>query len=266
MTEPIKPPLRLSYSAIASYLNCPRCYFLKQVLGLEDRPYSQRDIGTIVHESLERFYREWRDADAEGRTRPGLKELDELGRRTFFRKWPKSDPVDDAQMKQIRAQLHLAYQQLHSDLDHIVDVELKVETPYECDACTHTLVAKIDRVDQLVETGGWRIIDYKTGKARKPLLEPGNKDLQMGIYAMALSHHLRAGRAAMPLFEAEPETVTGVAEYWLLATGQRGTIALSELDMTAIRARIDEAIRGILAGRFEAKGKDCYGDCEFLGP
>lgn len=262
---PIEPPLHLSFSAVSAYLNCPRCYFLKQILRLEDRPYAQRDIGNVVHEALERFYREWRDADADGRTRPGLKELEELGQRTFFRKWPKSDPVDDAQMKQVKAQLRLAYEQLHSDHDHVVDVELKLEAPYECDGRRHTLVAKIDRVDQLAETGGWRIIDYKTGKARKELLEPGNRDLQMGIYALALSHHLRAGPEALPLFEGEPDVVSGVAEYWLLSTGQRGRLSLSEIDYEAIRSSIDRAVRGILAGEFEQKGEKCYGDCEFLG-
>lgn len=263
---PIEPPLHLSFSAVNAYLNCPRCYFLKQVLRLEDRPYAQRDIGNVVHEALERFYREWRDADADGRTRPGLKELEELGQRTFFRKWPKSDPVDDAQMKQIKAQLRLAYEQLHSDQDHVVDVELKLEAPYECDGRRHTLVAKIDRVDQLAETGGWRIIDYKTGKAKKELLEPGDKDLQMGIYALALSHHLRAGPEALPLFEGEPDVVSGVAEYWVLSTGQRGRLSLAEIDFEAIRASIDRAARGILAAEFEQKGEKCYGDCEFLGP
>jgi hypothetical protein len=65
------------------------------------------------------------------------------------------------------------------------------------------------------------------------------------------------------LAPAPGEIPTGRAEYWMLATGERGVIDLARLDLKKTRKRIDEAIRGMLAGDWP-RGKDCDGLCEWL--
>jgi hypothetical protein len=74
----------------------------------------------------------------------------------------------------------------------------------------------------------------------------------MGIYAMAL-------KANFPDWDG-----TGEAQYWLLATGERGVLDLSKLKLDKVQAVINEAITNMLEGKFD-KGKSCSGDCEFLG-
>ena len=109
-----------------------------------------------------------------------------------------------------------------------------------------------DTMPNLLPDGGYRIVDYKTSlRPTKKHLTPEADDLQMGVYAMALEHLMGA-------------PVKGVAEYWLLATGQRGSISLEEIDVTAVRAVIDEAARGMLTGAFDRKDK-CEGPCGLLG-
>ncbi|MFI4894127.1 MAG: PD-(D/E)XK nuclease family protein, partial [Phycisphaerales bacterium JB058] len=83
--------------------------------------------------------------------------------------------------------------------------------------------------------------------------EPKKDDLQLGIYAMAL-----AAKLGMPIDE-----LSGSAEYWLFATGERGVIGLDEIDHKKVRKAIDKAIEGILAGDF-APNKGCGGQCELL--
>jgi RecB family exonuclease len=118
------------------------------------------------------------------------------------------------------------------------------------------MIAKIDRIDQVTladGTAGFRIVDYKTGHASKALLEPGPKDLQLGLYALALRQEYG-------------EDLAGTAEYWLFSTGERGVLELSAVDEAGVRKQIDKVVAGILAGDFE-KGPKCEGQiCDFLGP
>jgi hypothetical protein len=62
----------------------------------------------------------------------------------------------------------------------------------------------------------------------------------------------------------------GSAEYWVLSTGQRGRLDLASLDYQKVKARIDEAIDGMAAGRFprgKPAGGGCWGLCLALaGP
>ncbi|MEO0717187.1 MAG: hypothetical protein AAFY58_09400, partial [Planctomycetota bacterium] len=74
-------------------------------------------------------------------------------------------------------------------------------------------------------------------------------DLQLGIYAMAVA-------------ERFPDAA-GVAEYWVLSTGQRGTITLDDLKLDRVRKDIDKAIAGMLAGDWQ-QGKNCRGLCDFI--
>jgi len=105
-------------------------------------------------------------------------------------------------------------------------------------------------VDRLPD-GGFRIVDYKTGRERQALVEPTKGDLQLAIYAMALAHLFPDDEGGVP---------RGVAEYWVLSAGRRGTIALDRLDLDRTRAEIGDAIDAMLAGRFE-RSRDCRGPC-----
>lgn len=251
-----KAPLHLSFTAIDLYGRCPRCYLARMILHLPEEVPVQVVVGSVVHKALEKFYLDFASRTSEGQPAPTREDLLELGDRYFEAEWPRSMPRDEGQHRQVRALLANAYERLHSDDLHVLEVERKVESvPVVVDGEEHYLTAKIDRIDQFETAEGiaYRLVDYKTGHPSKRFREPKKQDLQMGIYARALS----------ALFDSE-EVPPGVAEYWLLASGESGCIGLSELDMGKIDDQITKAVRGILAGEFE-RGSRCSGACELLG-
>lgn len=239
-------PLSLSFSKISTYLHCPRCYLAEHVFRLHQDDRVHAVVGTAVHEGLERFYRRWREADAGGGETPGFEQLRSLVRSGFMAGWPRDREIDEGRLEQLDAMLDVFWSQMHREDAHIEELERTIALPYVCDGVEHRLIAKIDRVD-LGEAGGRRVIDYKTGAPRKALVEPRKDDLQLGIYAMALTHEL-----------GDPGPAS-VCEYWCLQDGSRGVIGFDGLDMKKIGAQIDKAIRGMLAGDWERSPR-CRGD------
>ena len=239
-------PLTLSFSQISKYLHCPRCYLAEYVLRLPTEDGVHAAVGTAVHEGLELFYKRWRDADAEGEETPGFAALEEIVHKSFMRHWPRDLAVNPDRLEQLDAMLRVFWERLHDADAHIEELEKSIKLGYVCEGQTHKLSAKIDRIDASA-SGGRRVIDYKTGSARKDLKEPSATDLQLGIYAMALTAEL-----------GDPGPGS-VCEYWLLQDGSRGVIGFDALNMDKIRGQIDKAITGILAGDWH-RGRRCTGD------
>jgi len=259
--RPLRAPLSLSYSFINAYQRCPACFYVRHVLGFSEEKTPKLTIGNAVHAALETFYVETRDAEADGVFPPGKDRLLELGEQRLRSGWPAATPVEPDAFSQVRSQLETFWDQMHDPSAEILLLEgqghggARVRPfayPYRGD---HTMIAKLDRVDRLPD-GGFRIIDYKTGAATKKLLEPAKNDLQLSIYAMALQEHLE--------LEEPPR---GTAEYWVVATGQRGVIDLGKLDLEKARAKINAAIDGMLDGRYDrtTNTRECSGLCAVLG-
>jgi DNA helicase-2/ATP-dependent DNA helicase PcrA len=254
--SPMEPPLRLSYTDINSYHRCPRCFYLSKVMGLPQPDSSQQTIGTTAHRVLKQFYDLWAKADSEGQPRPGLEQLLAMSKESFLGSLDTDEAVSAEALDQLAAQMRLLFSRLHDPNAHVLETERAFDFDYILDGVTHRFTAKLDRID-LLPSGGVRIIDYKTGHATKRLLEPSANDLQLGIYALALRHSKGSGWAL-------DGTLDGVAEYWCLATGQRGTIQLTDIDEAEVREQIDEAARGMLKGQFPRK-PDCSGPCRLFG-
>lgn len=257
----VRPPLRLSFTTIDAYRRCPMCYFLRYVLGLPEQEREATEIGSIAHAALERFYRQWSTADAEGLARPGKADLLAIGRRLFFQSLAPEGRADKELLDKLMAQLELLHDRLHDENAHVLELERKVTWIFAHAGVNHTIDAKIDRIDR--DAAGLRIIDYKTGQAWKKLLAPPPDDLQLGLYAMALDHLYADpppdNTPSQPA-QAGPIRLAGHAEYWILSTGQRGSIALDRLNRAKIDKQIREVIDGILAGDWTPKD-DCPGPC-----
>lgn len=245
-----RPPLHLSFTTINAYLRCPRCYYVTHVLQLPEPVEAPVRVGAVVHVALERFYKRWRDAEAEGETTPDLNVLRALGREAFTEAHDHDEPLDAGEQMQVLAQLQTVFERMHDPNAEPLELEKKIEFDYVHKGVKHRMVAKIDRIDR--GPAGLRIIDYKTGRASKKLLEPESDDLQLGLYAIALEH----------LYGTEG--LSGTAEYWLTAEGQVGSVRLSEIDRAAVEEQIAKAIDGILGGQFDRNKRDCNGACAIL--
>jgi ATP-dependent exoDNAse (exonuclease V) beta subunit len=249
-------PLQLSYSSIHEYQYCPRCWYVKHVLNMPQPESKVALVGTVTHSALEAFYRAWSEADAEGATLPGLSQLLSFAAKQWQDAHRTAGALQsslvEADLAHVRALLSNCWEKLHRPTDHVLETELSSNFPLEVDGMTHTMVFKIDRVDQLSDAG-FRVIDYKTGRPKKQYLSPEPTDLQLGIYAMGLQH-LYPGT----------DLAACSGEYWLLETAQRGAIRFSDLDIPSIKADIDDAVRSMLSGKFARSKKDCDGLCDIL--
>ncbi len=247
--RPPTPPLSLSYTTLNTYLRCPRCYYVKYVMGLPEAERQRSKVGSVTHEALQKFVEAWRKAESEGRSPPEIDALIALGRSTLKMSIEPDEPIDADVLTQLEAQLRVYAERLHNPADEPIEVEKSVLLHYPHAGYTHQITAKIDRIDRTAN--GIRIIDYKTGAASKRLLEPKKSDLQLGLYAMA----------AQKLYD-DPD-VAGTAEYWVLSTGERGILDFAQINTDKIHAAICTAIDGILNGLFP-RGRECYRDCEIL--
>ncbi len=246
----IAGPLKLSYTRIQTYLKCPRCYLVKYVHELPGDEHAASTTGSAVHQALELFYTQWRDADAEGTQTPGIDRLESLTRNAFIQLWPSHMELDTARLEQAIAQAHTIWDTLHDENAQILELERELKLPYEHDSITHTLTAKIDRIDQLA-SGAYRVIDYKTGYPKKDLLEPKATDLQMGIYAMALRSMFG-------------DDISGSQfEYWLLQDGSTGVLGADDINEQRIEKTINKVIEGIRDGQWH-QGTKCTGECSIL--
>ncbi|MBL1216852.1 MAG: ATP-dependent helicase [Planctomycetes bacterium] len=248
---PPRAPLRLSYTSINQYLRCPRCYWLRYVVKLTAPPSGAITFGSVIHETLEKFYLTQmlaESGDLPDVKAPGLPELIQIGLQMYNELRSPDDEGKSSFRTRLRAALELYYKDLHRPDLNPVAVEESIKFDYEHDGHTHLIDSRIDRID--VDDAGYHLIDYKTGKEKKDLLKPPKKDLQFGIYLMALQHW------------AETEDVAGTAEYWLTSLGQRGIIGLDAIDLGKVKKQINKAIDGILAGDW-TQGKQCT-SCDLI--
>lgn len=270
---PRKPPLKLSYSTITDFEMCGLCFYVKYVLGLDEPKTTALAVGGVAHLALEKFYKERRAAEAEGVVPPGRERLLELGAVEFERQSPRDAQGRREMRDKITGMLEHAYDDLHNDADEVLETELSIRMRFRLpdepdDAPAHQFIAKIDRVDR-TPSGGFRVVDYKTGAATKTKLEIPKTDLQMSIYALALSVWLNAdmpanGEAfdAVRLDQVEP--IEGEAQYWVLSEGERGSIPFSSLNLEKAAEKVHAAARAMLDGKYE-KGKNCKGLCAYIG-
>jgi len=262
-------PLSLSYSKIYEWEQCPRCFAVRYVLGLPQEETAKIVVGTAVHSALEKFYKRFAVATQgeENVEIPTLDDLIEIGHSAFEEQWSPADEIDHAQRDRVEALLRNAHEHLHSETLNPIGMETQILFNYEHSG-SHRFKAKIDRIDE--DAGGFRVVDYKTGQATKRLIEPKKDDLQFGIYALAMRAFIagqtpNADGRAPGIDDLGPPA--GGAEYWALATGERGSVSFDELAKyeTKLRARIGKAIDGMLAGEYP-QGKKCGGACAFLDP
>ncbi len=260
--RPWVAPIHFSYSVIYDWLACPRCCYLKHVVRLREPEQPHLKLGHAIHATLEQFLNESRAAESDGRPLPTRDRLLSLGAERV-RSFALADHDARDLPHQVDALLRHAHTLHTATPDAItLHVETLVEAAYVLDGTRHSLIAKLDRVDQLPDNT-FRIIDYKTGDATKSKLEPKPDDLQFCVYALVLPalldpseehESIRAER------DEDPVPFDGRAEYWMLQTGQRGAIPLSSLKPGKVRVKINESLRDMLAGNYK-KGPQCRGLC-----
>lgn len=222
--EPTSPPLtdaqgriRLSFTRIDTYRNCPRRFRYTYIDRLPSRPSPHLSFGTSLHAALEAFH------DRQLPERPTEQELldalyagwDQRG----FAELPREEQV--AYYRHAQQVLRRYHARGEPTDRRTVATEAWFELPFEYQA---VVVGSIDRID-LDDADELHVVDYKTGRRARPRSEVAGS-LQLSLYALACQHLYGRLPATVSLDFVVPDLTV--------------TVALEELDLDAARDAVLE--------------------------
>ncbi|HZK74890.1 MAG TPA: ATP-dependent DNA helicase, partial [Clostridia bacterium] len=226
----------LSYSAIAAYRDCPRQYWYRYVQRLPAVQSAEAVQGVILHDVLRRAG-EARQAGTEV-TAKLLASLHEEVWSTI----PFPDARRAPTFKRNGADQLEAYRRRGG----FEDRSEYLEQSFTAELDGWTLRGVIDRVDRT--EGGWRILDYKSGRP----VPRGRRDLQVALYAVGAAAALHLER------EGDVASAAGGAgrmdlEIVYLASGETIQLERPEALVADAKKQGAEVAEGARAGRFEAR-------------
>ncbi|HSK24858.1 MAG TPA: PD-(D/E)XK nuclease family protein [Egicoccus sp.] len=245
--EPESPPLidaegrvRLSFSRVDAYDNCPRRFRYAYVDKLPGKPGPHLSFGTSIHAALEDFY---------DRKLPACPTEDEL-LGFLYARW------DSTGFSHLPREEQLAFYRHAQDI--LRRYHRKIAPTYRLPAATEawfelpigfeaTVVGSIDRVD-VDDEGRFHVIDYKTNRKVKNR-ERVAGSLQLAIYALACRH----------LFGVLPATVS----LDFVVPGVTITVPLEDLDLDAARQTVLDTAQAVRDERYEPTPNPLCDWCDF---
>ena len=200
--------MRTSYSAIETYLQCPKKYKFQEIDRIRAPKSHEALFGTLIHQTLKFMFK--RD--------PLFPTLDEvIG---YFREnWPKREKFEEGIKNALGRgwseeeekiyfeegvkMLKKFYEKNAPWNFSVLDLESRFEIALEDPKTgeTHVLAGIIDRIDKLTNDT-YEIIDYKTSK-RMPSQDALDKNLQLSLYSLGLQKkwpHIRPEDIKLSLY------------------------------------------------------------------
>ena len=218
--------LRLSFTRVDTFEQCPRRFRYQYVDGLPQAPAPQLSFGSSIHAALEWLY---------DRKHPVLPSLEET-LQALYDAWDSSGYVELDREEQMRAYEHArsVVAAFHARVEREgfrlpAATEAWFELPVGEDII---VVGSIDRVD-VDDDGTLRIVDYKTNRRARTRAQV-RTSLQLAIYALA----------ARELYGRLPGSV-GLD---FVVPGVRVDVGTDELDLDAVPERLRQVARRIRAG------------------
>ena len=230
--------LALSASDIGLYRTCPLKYKFARVFAIPQEPTINQRFGILIHQVLERFHAEELRSrgdrpDADPGPPPGS--LDRL-LALFEAGWWRSGfgSSDDELQYRDRAVAALSrYQERHASAD---SDPVWLERSFSFAIGDHQLRGRIDRVDRL-PSGGYELIDYKTGERREP--DAGSGDVQLALYRLA----------AREAWQIDAE----LGSYWYVLDDERVPVPPSPDDAERVERTVLEVAAGVSSQDFEPR-------------
>ena len=233
--------MKLSFSAISTYKNCPLSYKFMYVDKLPTKRTPVLSFGTSLHAALEKFYAVTVPKP------PSLEEL--LGHLT--QTWEKAGYSSEAEEQQYFEHAKQVLTNFYHSNASQFQIPAAVEQRFEVELDGHVLRGIIDRLDKL-PAGGYEIIDYKTGRNIPPKYRV-DSDLQLSIYYLA----------SKELWGIEPEKLT----LYFLIPDQRISTTRNETDARRTRNIIGSVAENISKdganGTFKARENPLCPWCDF---
>ncbi len=213
----------LSYSSIATYLDCPRQYWYRHVQRLPAVQTAEAVQGDVLHETLRRA--------AEARRR-GTEITAAMLRATHQQVWNET-AFPDARRAPTFERNGASQLEAYRKQGGLIAQPEYLEQPFTTAVDGWTLNGIIDRIDRTAE--GWRIIDYKSGRP----VTRGRRDLQVALYALGAA-------SALKLDPIELEMV-------YLASGESVLVDHTRPLLAEATKQGTDVAEGVRSGRFDAR-------------
>ena len=229
--------LKISYSAISGYQNCPLAYKFQYIDKQPTAPSPALSFGQSVHEVLRWFY------DVPTADPYSLEEL--LNRlETCWISGGYASPEEEARyFLQAKSALELFYRNLVE-----FNVPAALERRFSIDLGFCNLSGVIDRLDKN-PNGGFEIIDYKTNRRLPPAVKLHN-DLQLPIYHIAVEK----------IWEVSPEKVT----FYYLLLNHRHSMKITPDRIEEALVQIRSVVDCIEGEAFEPKKNPLCPWCDYI--
>lgn len=170
--------MRLSYSALDTFQNCPAKFKFQQIDKIKTPKSKEAIFGTAVHSALKMMH--------EPNRLPHSSEEELL--QFFTQNW-NNEPYENENEEmaffhqgiKILKNYYIKNQPVNFD---IVDLETRFEAPLQSADETHIITGQIDRIDK-IENNQFEIIDYKTSR-KMPSQQSVDENLQLSIYHLGI--------------------------------------------------------------------------------
>ncbi|MBT9132126.1 MAG: hypothetical protein DDT32_00717 [Syntrophomonadaceae bacterium] len=184
----LRGSVRVSYSKISTYSQCPLKYKYQYIEQRPTRPSHYLDFGSTIHKTLSDYHSNFDPKKA------GLDDLMALYQRNWIATAYKDKEEEEKFKEDGRHILEAYYEKAKVDPNQI----LYLEEFFKVKIGDYELTGKIDRIDRLPD-GGWEIIDYKTSRKTKDVSELESplhptevqETLQLDIYYLACQENWR---------------------------------------------------------------------------
>jgi DNA helicase-2/ATP-dependent DNA helicase PcrA len=232
--------VKLSYTALSTYEQCPLQYRFRYVDRLDWKPRPALSFGQSLHAALESLYSQqtphFPDLSAL------LAMLDEV--------WVSEGYADAEEEERYREHAREVLTEFYRTNSASFRLPASLEQPFQLDLGDILLSGKIDRLDRHPD-GTYEIIDYKTNRKIPPLSRLAN-DLQLPIYQLA----------ATTLWGIRPGKLTF---YYLLPNQRFSTRPWDEEKLQVLHRRLRAAADGIRNGSFQPNPNPLCPWCDFIG-
>jgi RecB family exonuclease/predicted RNA-binding protein YlqC (UPF0109 family) len=168
--------MRISYSSLETYKNCPLKYKFKHIDRVPEPKSKEAQFGTLIHSVLNYVH-----------TPTLVPPTLEQALNYFVSGWKPEVYEDEIEERGAFTQGIQIIQRYYENIDiaaaNIVDLEsrfaIEIGTP---EKGIHTVSGIIDRIDKTID--GYEIIDYKTAR-KMPSQDKVDNDIQLSIYLKA---------------------------------------------------------------------------------
>ncbi len=236
-------PERFSFTQLIAFDKCPLQYKFAHILKIPVKARPMFSFGKTMHNTLFEFMRE-----SLGK-KLSFNHLIKIYQKEWLDDWYESKTQKQAYFEQGKKSLKKFYENFIKTKPQLLLIsgQPALEQGFSIKIGGHTLIGKIDRLDQV--PGGAELIDYKTGSAKEKLRSEDKK--QLLIYQMAAKEALGVN----------PKKLT----YYYLDEGKSISFLGSDKDIKEEKERIIEEIGQIKKSDFKATpGWQCDW-CDFKG-